>query len=176
MKRRLVCVFMIIGIVSCAKVPVPSRPAAHLQQKVTDEEPWATDPWFRPVPELTWDWEEILKERISPVPSVSQAEAIRLLTDAPVVELSDKDVKTFAPMLQSQPVGLKPYLIRGVFMQGPDGKPMGTGHFFTHHRGKDVLVEFGCLGRKSWGMRKGPLVIWLPFKPEEVFVTCGMDE
>jgi len=88
--------------------------------------------------------------------------------------LSDKDLKTFGPTLQTQPNGLKAYLIRGVFVQGGDRKPMGTGHFVTYHRGKSVLVHFGCLGRRSWGMGKGPLVIWLPFKPEEVFVTCSM--
>jgi len=132
------------------------------------------------VPDLDWSqWEQFPKEHFAPVPHASQAEAIRLLSDSPVVELSDKDLKTFAPTFQSPTDGLKRYLIRGVFVQGRDRKPMGTGSFETYHQGKNVLVYFGCFGRsswRSWGMGKGPLVIWLPFKPEEVFVTCSMDE
>jgi hypothetical protein len=137
-----------------------------------------TDSWFRPPPDgPDWSqWEVIPKELFSSVPSASQAEAIRLLNDVHVVELSDKDLKTFAPTLLSRPDGFKPYLIRGVFLQGPDGRPMGTGSFACYHRGIDTLVLFGCLGRRSRGMSKGPLVIWLPFKPEEVFVTCEMAE
>jgi hypothetical protein len=137
----------------------------------------STDSWLHPATDLDWSqWDEIPKERLSSVSSASQAEAIRLLKDVPVVELMDKDLKTFAPDLLARPHGLKPYLIRGVFLQGQDGRPMGTGHFVSYHRGKDVLVYFGCLGRRFWGMSKGPLVIWLPFKPEKVFVACGMVE
>jgi len=53
---------------------------------------------------------------------------------------------------------------------------MGTGSFVFYRRGRDMLVLFGCLGRKSWGVGKGPLVIWLPFKPEEIFVSYEMAE
>jgi hypothetical protein len=105
-----------------------------------------------------------------------QAEAIGRLNDVAAVNLSDKELRSFAPSLGSTQDGQKPYLIRGVFLQGPDGRPMGTGHFVCFSREKDVLVHFGCLGRKFWGLAKGPLVIQLPATPERVYVMCSMAE
>lgn len=148
----------------------------------------ATDPWLHlgpGVPDLSQpgahdlsQWDEIALENDPLVPDASRDEAIRLLTDASVAELDDKNLKTFAPMSPPPPNGAKPYLIRGVFLRGPEGGAMETGRFRVYHRGKDVLVHFGfysCLASKPWGTSKGPLVIWLSFKPEKIFVTCEID-
>ncbi len=138
----------------------------------------ARNSWLRHEPDgPEWSqWTKIPEESFSPVPSANRDEAVRLLTDVSVVDLDDRNLKTFAPTLPSPADGTNPYLIRGVFLQAQDGEPMGTGRFECYRRGKDVLVLFGCLGRESWGTGKSPLVIWLPFKPEEIFVTCFMAE
>lgn len=132
-----------------------------------------TDDWY--TPSIDWEgWVGMSDERYKSVPAESRAEAVQRLDDVSFVELSDKDLKTFAPNLLSPPEGCKPYLIRGLFLHNGDGVPMRTGGFSCSRRGSDVLVAFGCLGYHMGSVCRGPLVVWLSFQPQRVFVTYSM--
>jgi hypothetical protein len=141
------------------------------------QETTGADLWIRPVPDLLWSqWHELPEDRFTYVPTKSQQEAIRLLDEVSIVELNDEDLKRFAPTPQFRPTGSKPYLVRGVFLHAGNGRPMGTGKFKILVRDKEVAVYFGCLGRIRPEFGKGPFVVWLHFKPENVFVFCDMAE
>jgi hypothetical protein len=133
------------------------------------------DSWLHGIPNLDWDeWKEIPRDAFFCVPTSARGEGLQLLEDIPFVELSEKKLAIFVPKNIPHPMGTTPFLIRGVFLAQADGNPMGTGQFMCYQRKRDVLVLFGCLGRKAYGMGKSVLVIWLPFKPTEVFVLYQM--
>ncbi len=135
------------------------------------------DSWTRQVPHLDWSqWSAVSPELVVPAPEESRTEAVKRLDDAALQALTDADLKAFTPAPAAVPSDYKPYLIRCVFMQDPYGRPMGTGHFYVYRSGLDVLTFFGCLGHRSWGTGRGALVVWLPFKPANVFVESQMDE
>jgi hypothetical protein len=93
------------------------------------------------------------------------------LEQAPAVELGDQDLTEFAPGADPRPDGYKPYLIRALVMKGWDGRPIGNGALMLWRRGPNLWVKFGFLGMigpKSEA--KDPLVVWLPFQPENVYV------
>jgi hypothetical protein len=115
-------------------------------------------------------WQDIPKIDFRPVAPGSEAQAIQLLTDSPVVELDADEVPVFAPGVEPRADGARPYLVRAVLCNGPDGKRIGTGNFTLSRRGNRLRVLFGYLGFRDWGQSRAPLVVWLPFKPEAVSV------
>lgn len=62
------------------------------------------------------------------------------------------------------------FLIRAVFLN------RSTGKFKVTAVGSELLVEHGSLGHSAVPMKRQALIVWLPQKPETVFVTCSMDE
>jgi hypothetical protein len=95
------------------------------------------------------------------------------LKEAPVVELDDEDLAAFAPGASPRQDGSRPYLVRGLALLGTDGKPLGTSGFIAYRRGDELWVECGALGYYDCGMTRAPLVIWLPSRPEVVYLSVS---
>jgi hypothetical protein len=168
MTRRRVAIGLLILIAVAAFVGAQIYRWVSLEAEARVIDPWVTS-WSR-----SDQAEQVPMEHFSLVRSANRDEAIRLLADVRVVDLADDDVRRLAPDLLPRPEGLNPYLVRGVFLEDSNGVPMGTGRFLIRHESKLLLVYFGALGSRPHPMRQGPLVIWLPFKPENVYVRCGM--
>ena len=137
------------------------------------------DSWLRAKPDGDWSWSEwkrLPSEHFAMVPEGRQEEAFQRLVDGPVLLLDEAALADFWPEARARPVGLKPFLVRGVFLCLAAGVPMGTGQFFVYERHSDIMVHFGCLGRRRPGTKRAALVVWLPAQPKEVFVTCSMAE
>ncbi|MHC4431859.1 MAG: hypothetical protein ACYTBS_08475 [Planctomycetota bacterium] len=131
----------------------------------TREDSWYTEP------ELALPWDAELKyELISSVPSSGLALAEQLLESrswrrlsvAEVMELLGKDADT--------PTGKHLYLLRAVYLNAE------TGGFSVRHKDGIVHVHHSSLGRRAVPMKRGAVIVPLNSDPENVYVTCSMDE
>src|SRR5262245_48435844 len=94
---RLQPLFGWVLLVVAASVSLPgcqTKPG-ELAERIAQDAP-QVDPWMHPVPDLDWSqWQDLPEGTYTPVDAERQAEAIRRLEDAPVVELTPDEVKTF---------------------------------------------------------------------------------
>jgi hypothetical protein len=171
-KRR----FILAGLILATMVLIAIVGAGliwHFHPIEPSDDSWRA---ARPDDSLRWDeWGvEIPVNHFRPVRPAAISAASDLLAFSPVFALADEHLDILAPGLECPQQGLKPFLVRGLAFIGPDGNPMGTGKFLIRKSGSDLWVYFGCLGRSYKGFGRIPLIVWLPDKPEEVFVTCSM--
>lgn len=183
MRRRAAIVALLVVVGGCVVLlgfllvwrGEPVGPPGFVVDPGTVVDPATLDPWLRQEPNLEWgQWSEVPQALVAQVPEACRDEAVKRLDETPLQALTDADLKTLAPTPPAAPPDYKPYLIRCVFFKAPDGEPMRTGHFYVYRRDPDVMAFFGCLGYRSWGTGRAALVVWLPFKPENVFVVCQM--
>jgi len=65
---------------------------------------------------------------------------------------------------------LKPYLVRGVYLNE------GTGAFYVYFRDTTLWVAHCCLGKHAVPMKRRPLIVFLEHAPTKVYVSVGMAE
>jgi hypothetical protein len=129
--------------------------------------PWTSaDAWYRaPPPDFPWDQQRIYTG-IYEVPEARMAQAERLLETQPIVELRQQEVRQFAGRDTLAPPGFKAYLIRGVHL----GR---RGHYSIALSGDAAVVMHETAAAPPTAMRKRPLVVFLPGKPGDVYVTLS---
>jgi hypothetical protein len=132
-------------------------------------EPGKIDSWYRSPP---WDFEsrstKIPKDRFLPVTPESREKAIQLLQDVSVVELMEEEVVFWVRESPTHAPGLRPYLVRAVKLNRA-----GSG-FTIFSRDRALWILNGALGWDNPPIVKAPLVIWLPAKPDVVYISCEM--
>lgn len=130
------------------------------------------DSWHRPLPEgvSTLGWEVLDDGFVRPVSPERQPGARKRLEAASFVELSREDAKALAAPPAGDVSGRRPFLVRGVVLNE------GTGGFWVTRKGGRMSVHHGCLGRRPVPMERRAVVVYLERPPDEVYVTCSMDE
>jgi hypothetical protein len=107
------------------------------------------------------------KERFRQVTKESREKAIQLLQEVSVVELKEEEVESLVGESPPHDADLRPYLVRAVKLDHP------ASGFMICSRDRALWIYNGLLGWYSPPMVKAPLVIWLPFKPDVVYISCG---
>ncbi|HVO49195.1 MAG TPA: hypothetical protein VMT29_22985 [Steroidobacteraceae bacterium] len=135
--------------------------------RITSQSPWTiADAWYRaPPPDFAWEDRRIYSG-IYEVPDSRIGQAQRLLETQPVVELQPKDVHEFSGRETLPPPGFKPYLIRGVDL----GR---RGQYSIALSGNAAVVVYETGLAAPSAMQKRPLVVFLPEKPGNVYVTLS---
>jgi hypothetical protein len=132
-----------------------------------DEEAKKREPWFNFTPDSWAQSPEVDAKHVFPV--VHEAEAIKRLEAVPLVELTAQEVQRFTG---KAPLGgaLKPYLVRGLvyFRQ--------TGAFAVFQKNGNILVRHDSIGGSTPPESRSAVVVYLDFKPKEVYVDCGVAE
>jgi hypothetical protein len=129
--------------------------------------PWTiADAWYRePPPDFQWGDQRIYSG-IYEVPDAKLPQAERLLETQPVVELRPGEVRQFAGRETLAPVAHKAYLIRGVHL----GR---RGHYSLALSGDAAVVMYETAAAPRASMQRRALVVFLPAKPGNVYVTLG---
>jgi hypothetical protein len=132
-----------------------------------NQPPWTiVDAWYRaPPPDFAWEDRRIYSG-IYEVPDARAPQAQQLLDAQPVVELEQADLRDFAGRDTLPPPGFKPYLIRGVHL----GR---RGHYSIALSGDAAVVMYETPVAAPSAMLKRPLVVFLPRKPGDVYVTLN---
>ncbi len=65
---------------------------------------------------------------------------------------------------------LKPFLVRAIAF------PVQTGNFSAYIKKNKLWIWFGCLGRKPYPMKRNPVIVFLEYLPEEVFIDVTIAE
>jgi hypothetical protein len=114
----------------------------------------------RPLPDT--DVHEVITEKIS----LAEQE----LEEVACVEISDESASALAGQSVERELGKDLYLVRGVYLN------RGTGRFTVTLVGSDLLVHNGSLGHSAVDMKRQALIVSLPHKPNQVFVSCNQAE
>ena len=128
------------------------------------------DAWYRGSGERElnpWRWRRI--EHFV-VPQEAQGEAQLRLEDRAAVELESGEAAGLLGKAIRPPRGTTLFLLRGVALNED------TGEFSVYSRGLSVWVHHGSLGRRPVSMKRKALIAALRRSPDEVFVTCMMEE
>jgi hypothetical protein len=118
-------------------------------------------------PPATKNARDLPASQWQPVSTENQAKAATALEDSSWTPLTNQQVSTYVSgTAQAKPSpNAKPYLLRGIGIA--NGEPPRTVRLMGH----SVAVEGGVLGDCPAAMRRHPVVVWLPFPPNTVFVT-----
>ena len=120
----------------------------------------SADSWYR-APEPTVNWDELTDADVYEVAANKTADADEQLRDVSCVELPKERAAEFAGQDVESTDGNSLYLVRGLYL---------------NRSGSDLLVQHGSLGHSAVEMKRQALIVLLPRKPDEVFVTCSMAE
>ena len=122
--------------------------------------------WLNPPPAAK-NLRELPASQWQPVSAENQAKAATALEDAAWTPLTNEQALTYVDgtAKAQRPQNTKPYLVRGI------GVANGEPPRFVRLIGHSVTVEGGVLGDCPAGMKRHPVVVWLPFPPNNVFVT-----
>jgi hypothetical protein len=134
-------------------------------------DPWTVkDSWYNKPEDkglVWWDWEEQI---VYEVDQSSQQDAQSLLAEKQITKLTIEQVNRLTGTEVEEIENHDFYLVRGVFLNE------GTGEFVIYSNGKQLWVYHGSLGRSPVAMKRKALIVALDQMPDEVFVTCMMDE
>lgn len=95
-------------------------------------------------------------------------EAEEMLDDAACAELTPELAAELTGRPMQPQLGSELFLVRAVYLIRE------TGHFRVYHAQDELWVTHGCMGSSPVPMKRQPLVVRLPRKPERVYVTCSM--
>lgn len=128
------------------------------------------DTWYKAPQEKRlqpYGWPEMAAYEV--IPSF-QKKAQLLLRKKQVIRITPYEARLFLGRDVLKEENQELYLIRGVFLNE------GTGDFSIYAKDKRVWVCHGSLGNAPVPMKRKALVVSLEHVPEELFVTCIMDE
>ena len=150
---------LVFGMLGCA------QPQMH--------EAWSSaDSWLHPPS----DWSRFRQAQRLPDSDISEVAPDRMaaaeeqLHDVACVEISPDRAAELTGHTMPPQAGSSLFLVRAVYLN------RGTGKFMAVSVGSELLVEHGSLGHAAVPMKRQPLVVRLPQKPETVYVSCSMDE
>ena len=130
----------------------------------------AKDAWYH-VPQESgvtpWEWEKAPSYLV--VFDKQDAAMERLETNS-FVAITPQEAEDLAGQAIDAPAGKAFFLVRGIALNE------GTGSFTVYARDRNVWVYHGSLGTHPVAMKRQALIAALPEVPEEVFVTCAMDQ
>jgi hypothetical protein len=140
--------------------------------KETRKSAASTDSWYDPPK----DWTRFREARglpdsdIAEVVAEQSATAEEQLKDIACVEIPEDRAAELTGRPMPAGEGTSLFLVRAVCLN------RGTGKFMAVLAGDSLLVKHGSLGRSAVPMKRQPLVLRLPRKPETVYVSCSMAE
>lgn len=128
------------------------------------------DSWYNAPKEknlVPWNWAE---KEFYETKQATQKEAQALLEKRQIVKISIGQLNYFAKQQVQAVENYAFYIVRGVFLNEE------TGGFSIFIEGKRLWVYHGSLGHFPVPMKRKALIVSLDQMPDEVFVTCMMDE
>ena len=150
---------IVLGMLGC------TQPQTH--------EAWSSaDSWFHPPS----DWSRFPQAQSLPSSDIAEvipeqiAAAEEQLRDHACVEISADHAAELTGRPMPPRADSRLFVVRAVYLN------RGTGNFMVVPVGSELLVEHGSLGHSAVPMKRQPLVVRLPQKPETVYVSCSMDE
>jgi hypothetical protein len=132
----------------------------------------SSDSWFSPPSE----WSRFRQAQSLPSSDIAEvileriASAEEQLRDCACIEISGDRAAELIGRPMPLPAGRHLFLVRAVYLN------RSTGQFMVVPIGSELLVEHGSLGHSAVSMKRQPLVVCLPQKPEKIYVSCSMDE
>ena len=105
------------------------------------------------------------------MPAKGLDQALRMLHDRSYVALKPSDLSAQGLVeVPPRKDNLKPYLVRGVrvLIEGPNET------FRIQYKGEKIRVTYWILSGDDPGAARAPLIVWLPFEPEDVYVSFGV--
>jgi len=132
-----------------------------------DEAAKQREPWFNFIPDNWVSSQELDAKYVVPV--VKQAEAVKELEKTPLVQLTSPEVEYYTGKKESFP-GLQAYLVRGLmyFQQ--------TGSFSVFEKGEAIFVRHDSTGDLTPDEKRTGVVVFLSFKPKDIYVDCQVSE
>jgi hypothetical protein len=131
------------------------------------EEAKRREPWFNFAGDGWLQSQELDGKFVVPV--VSESLAIAKLEKAQIIELNDKEAEAFTGKT-AQIAGRKPYLIRALMYYKENG------HFAVFEKGQEIFVRHDSTGAATQHEQRTALVVYLTFKPTNVFIDCQIVE
>jgi hypothetical protein len=131
----------------------------------TDKDTWynaPTDNGLEP-----WNWDEKQFYEVKPA---SQKEVQYLLNEKQIIQIPLKQANKFSKQQIQKVENYDYFLVRGVFLNEY------TGSFIIYSKGKQLWIYHGSLGHSPVSMKRKALIVALDQMPDEIFVTCMMDE
>ena len=127
-------------------------------------EPWISQPTQQTA--NTADWDEIPAERIHEILPPRRPDAIALLGDQQVLQLTDEQAHHLAGDFRERPSPL--YLVRAL------GSPAQGYHriVLASHDGKSLLVSSGILAHRTIVPEHSPIIVSLSEDPKIVYVNA----
>lgn len=120
-------------------------------------------------------WKRVDSQLISLTKPEYKSDCEKLLEQESWMRLSKEQAQRFT----GKPISVKdkryPYLIRGVYLllQAPN-YPGSTGGFKVLIKQRNVWIAQGAWGRRTFEMKRQPIVVMLDSDPAQVFVTTNL--
>jgi len=127
------------------------------------EEAKRREPWFNFAGEGWVDSQELEGKYVIAVQD--PAGAVKRLEQAPIVELTTPEVNQITGKATDF-AGRKPYLVRALMYH------QDSGRFAVFEKGQDIFVRHDSTGPATQKEIRTGVVIFLPFKPVNVFIDC----
>ena len=135
--------------------------------KSFDDEAKSREPWFNFTHD-SWAQSPAIDEKFV-VKVIDEAEAVKKLESAPLIELTAAEAQQLTGKV---PVGAgtKPYLVRALLYYRDNGE------FSVFTKDGSILVRHESFGTSIPPEIRSAVVVYLDFRPKEVFVDCGVAE
>jgi hypothetical protein len=115
-------------------------------------------------------WDELPEDQVIPVPGNYANEAITLLDKASFLTFEKTTLSRFWSPPPPTAKGCKPYLVRALRFVGQGGG------FRVEFRDKAIRVMYGLTAHYNPEVKRAPVVVWLPWEPECVYVEIHVVE
>lgn len=155
----------LIPIILLSFILISSGCATSNRSAWTTKDSWYSYPDKRI--SAAWEFEEIA---FSEVKYKYEADAIKLLESSQIHEISKEKMLEFAQTPLKYNKNMNFYLVRALYLN------KGTGGFSVSAQGNQLWVSHGSLGHSAVPMSRTALVIALKEKPQDIYITCSMDE
>ncbi len=132
----------------------------------------AREPWFNFPPDSWADSKEVPTAHIVTVPAGPNSEAaVERLAKEAIIELdNDSAAKMAGRPAPAGVTGQRPFLLRGLVYLRENGS------FRVYEKGQAVLVRHDSSGDPTTTESRAPIIVYLPFKPSELFVDCQIGD
>ena len=135
--------------------------------KDVNEESKKREPWFNFAPDNWLQAKELDQQFVFPV--LHEDEAVGKLNHTAIIELSPAEAGHFTGKPQRF-AGRRPYLSRAlVYFKA-------TGNFAVFEQDQEIFIRHDSVGPSSPGEKHSAVVVYLEFKPKEVYIDCQLTE